>query len=170
MVLGLSWKFCKKTFCLTFDWSSLILDQSSQIEMHNEFCNSSIPTLHKTHTLIKFKTRLKTYFDHALPTIQIRLLIHQFLSTQNLTRREDKILNVKLGKRNQCIFVFSLKRERERERERSCYPAQFIKSHIKYLMRRRITYITSFNNIKNIYVQESLPNGALIFKLDLMFY
>ena len=167
MGLGLSWKFCRKTFCLTFDWSSLILDQSSQIEMHNEFCNSSIPTLHKTHTLIKFKTRLKTYFDHALPTIQIRLLIHQFLSTQNLTRRERQDFECQIGEKKSMHFCFQFK---ERERERSCYPAQFIKSHIKYLMRRRITYITSFNNIKNIYVQESLPNGALIFKLDLMFY
>ena len=37
----------KKTFCPTFDRSSLNLDQSSQTEMHNEFYNSSIPTLHK---------------------------------------------------------------------------------------------------------------------------
>ena len=66
----------KKTICTTFDRSSLILDRSSQTEMHNEFCSSSIPTLHKTHTLSKSKIRLTTCFDHGLPTIQIRVLIH----------------------------------------------------------------------------------------------
>ena len=75
----------KKTFYPTFDRSSLILDRSSQTELHNEFYNNSIQTLYKTHTLSKFKTKLKTCFDHGLQTIQIRVLIHQFLSTQNLT-------------------------------------------------------------------------------------
>ena len=53
-------------------------------ELRNEFCSSLIPTLHKTHTLSKSKTRLKTCFDHDLPTIQIRVLIHYLLSTLNL--------------------------------------------------------------------------------------
>ena len=75
----------KKTFCSTFDRLSLILDRSSQTKLHNEFCSSSIPTLHKTHTLSKSKIRLKTCFDYGFSTIQIRVLIHQFLSTQNLT-------------------------------------------------------------------------------------
>ena len=81
--MGLGWvgKFCEKTICTTFDQSRIKLDQSSQTELHNEFCSSLIPTLHKTHTLSKSKTRLKTYFDHGLPTIQIRVLIHKFLST-----------------------------------------------------------------------------------------
>ena len=59
----------KKTFCPSFN-------RSSQTEMHNEFYNSLIPTLHKTHTLSKSKIRLKSCFDHGLPTIQIRVLIH----------------------------------------------------------------------------------------------
>ena len=59
----------KKTFCPTFDRSSLNLDRSSQTKMHNELCNSSIPTLNKTHTLSKSKIRLKTCFDHGLTTI-----------------------------------------------------------------------------------------------------
>ena len=33
--------------------------------MHNEFCNSLIPTLYKTHILSKSKTRLKTCFNHG---------------------------------------------------------------------------------------------------------
>ena len=82
----------KKTFCPTFDRSSLNLNPQSQTEMHNEFCNSLIPTLYKTHILSKSKTRLKTCFNHVLPTIQIRVLIYQFLSTQNLT--ENVLLNV----------------------------------------------------------------------------
>ena len=75
---GLGWvgNSAKKTICMTFDRLSLILDRSSQTELHNEFCSNLIPTLHKTHTLSKFKTRLKTCFDHGLPTIQIRVLIH----------------------------------------------------------------------------------------------
>ena len=32
---------------LSIDRSNLILDRSSQTELHNEFYNSSIPTLHK---------------------------------------------------------------------------------------------------------------------------
>ena len=58
---GLGWvgNSAEKTICMTFDRLSLILDRSSQTELHNEFCSNLIPTLHKTHTLSKSKTRLK---------------------------------------------------------------------------------------------------------------
>ena len=45
--LALSWKILQKTFCSSFDWSSLILNRSSQTELHNKFCSNLIPTLHK---------------------------------------------------------------------------------------------------------------------------
>ena len=59
-----------------FDRSSLILDRSSQAELHSKFCSNSIPTLHKTHILWASLNKSKTCFDHGLPTIQIRVLIH----------------------------------------------------------------------------------------------
>ena len=68
--------FAKKTFCPNFDWSSLILDRSSQAKSYYNFCSNSTPTLHKTHTLSKSKHDYKTCFNHSLPTIQIRVLIH----------------------------------------------------------------------------------------------
>ena len=76
MGLELSWKFYRKNILPDF---RLVEPNSRSIEpdeMHNEFCNSSIPTLHKTHTLSKSKIGLKNCFDHGLPTIQIRVLIH----------------------------------------------------------------------------------------------
>ena len=53
----------------------LSIDQASQNCTLNSTVNL-IPTLHKRHTLSKSKTRLTICFDHGLPTIQIRVLIH----------------------------------------------------------------------------------------------
>ena len=53
----------------------LSIDLASQNRTLNSAVNS-IPTLHKRHALSKYKTRLNTYFDHGLPKIQIRVLIH----------------------------------------------------------------------------------------------
>ena len=40
--LGLGWvgKFCKKTICMSFDRSSLILNRLSQADLHNKSCST----------------------------------------------------------------------------------------------------------------------------------
>ena len=43
---GLGWvrKFCRKTFCSSFNQSSLIHDRSNQADLHSKSCSNSIPT------------------------------------------------------------------------------------------------------------------------------
>ena len=72
-------EFYRKTFCSSFNRSSLILDRLSQTELHSKFYINSIPTLHKMHILQASINKTKTCFDHGLPTIQIRVLIYYFL-------------------------------------------------------------------------------------------
>ena len=45
--LGWVGNSAKKIFCMTFDRLSLILDWSSQADLHSKSCSNSIPTLHK---------------------------------------------------------------------------------------------------------------------------
>ena len=61
--LGLGWvrKFCKKTICTSFDWSSLIFDRSSQVDLHSRSCRTLDSNFTYKHTLSKSKTRLKTF-------------------------------------------------------------------------------------------------------------
>ena len=68
--MGLSWvgNFAEKTICMTFD-------RSSQADLHVNPAEHSIPTLHINTLWASLKQRLK-HFDHGLPTIQIRILIH----------------------------------------------------------------------------------------------
>ena len=80
--LRLSWKFCRKNNLHDF---RSIKSNSRSIEpadLHSKSCRTLNFNFTYKHTLSKFKTKC---FDHGLPTIQIRVLIHQFLSTQNLT-------------------------------------------------------------------------------------
>ena len=51
------------TICMTFDRSSLILDRSSQTELHNKFCSNSIPTLHKKQILWASLNKTKTFWS-----------------------------------------------------------------------------------------------------------
>ena len=60
--LGLSWKFCRKKICTTFNRSSLILDRSSQADLHCKSCNNSIPTLHKKYILWKSINKTKMFW------------------------------------------------------------------------------------------------------------
>ena len=68
-------KFCKKTIYTNFDRSSLILDQSSQADLHSKSCSTLDSNFTHKHTLSKSKTRLRC-FDHGLPTLQNEVLIH----------------------------------------------------------------------------------------------
>ena len=62
--LGLSWKFYKKkTICMTFNRSSLILDRSSQAYLHSKSCSYLIPTLHKKKILWASLNKTKTFWS-----------------------------------------------------------------------------------------------------------
>ena len=61
--LRLSWKFLQKTIYATFDQSSLILDRSSQKELHNKFYSNSIPTLHKKQILWASLNKTKMFWS-----------------------------------------------------------------------------------------------------------
>ena len=60
---------------MSFDRSSLILDQLSKADLHSKSCKTLDSNFTHKHTLSKFKTRLK-HFDHGLPTLQNEVLIH----------------------------------------------------------------------------------------------
>ena len=68
-------KFCRKIICTSFDQLSLILDRSSQADLHSKSCRTLDSNITHKHTLNKSKTRLKR-FDHGLPTLQNEVLIH----------------------------------------------------------------------------------------------
>ena len=55
---GLSWKILQKKICTSFDRSSLILDQSSQADLHNNSYSTFDSNFTHKHTLSKSKTRL----------------------------------------------------------------------------------------------------------------
>ena len=71
---------------MSFNQSSLILDRSSQADLHSKSYKILDSNFTHKHTLSKSKTRLKR-FDHGLPTLQNEVLIHQFLIPQNLTHQ-----------------------------------------------------------------------------------
>ena len=60
---GLSWKILQKKICTSFDRSSLILDQSSQADLHSKSCNNSIPTLYKKHILWASLNKTKMFWS-----------------------------------------------------------------------------------------------------------
>ena len=74
---GLGWfgKFCKKTICTSINRLSLILDRSSQTDLHSKSYKILNSNFTHKHTLSKSKVRLKR-FDHGLPTLQNEVLIH----------------------------------------------------------------------------------------------
>ena len=72
---------------MSFDRSSLILDRSSQVDLHSKSCRTLDSNFTHKHTLSKSKTRLNR-FDHGLPILQNEVLIHQFLVPQNLTAQK----------------------------------------------------------------------------------
>ena len=67
--------FAEKTICTSFDWSSLILNRSSQTNLHSKSCSTLDSNCTHKHTLSKSKTRLKR-FDHGLLILQNEVLIH----------------------------------------------------------------------------------------------
>ena len=63
MSLGWVENFCRKTICMTFDRSSLILDRSSQADLHSKSCSYSILTLHKKQILWASLNKTKMFWS-----------------------------------------------------------------------------------------------------------
>ena len=63
--MGWGWvgKFCKKTICTSFDRSSLILDRSSQADLHSKSCRTLDSNFTEKHTLSKSKTKTQTVWS-----------------------------------------------------------------------------------------------------------
>ena len=68
-------KFYRKTIYISFDRSSLILDRSSKANLHSKSCSLLDSNFTHKHTLSKSKNKTKR-FDHGLPTLQNKILIH----------------------------------------------------------------------------------------------
>ena len=63
MSLGRVENSIEKIICTTFDWSSLILDWSSQADLHSKSYSNSIPTLHKKHIVWASLNKTKTFWS-----------------------------------------------------------------------------------------------------------
>ena len=63
--MGLGWfgKFCRKIICTSFNQSSLILDQSSQADLHSKSCRTLDSNFTYKHILWASLNKTKTFWS-----------------------------------------------------------------------------------------------------------